>query len=657
MTKDQDPALPGVYSVFDAAPFAVAVLKGEDLTIEFINEHNLLIWGKARSEVQGKPLFEARPDLITSAAPIHKLVYETGQRFTAEEIPIQLLINGALQTRYYNVTIDPFFDDQRRIIGQLAASLNITNQIVSRQKVEESEKLAKAAKKQLELTVENVPAAVYMFDHTGKVQYINKPGLENIKSILGPLYNAEDDLSEILKKTTIEAEYYDEENQKVDLNRLPTVVALKTGKDSELLIKRVNKRTGNSSWFLSRATALLNEEKHVQLVLATSTDLTKQKLAEEEIREREKRFRTLAEALPQMVWIRNVEGQIEFGSKKWYEYSGIDSVSEAWNRMLHTDDMERVMGLWKEHFQNGRAFRFEARLRNKEGEYRWHQGAGEPVKNDAGKITKWVGVLTDIHAQKTFSENLENLVAERTKSLASTNEDLQQFVHITSHDLKEPVRKILTFTNKLTSDLGCTLEPDSAKYLSKIKKSADRIYSMIDGVLHYSSASTMVSETEEVDLVKIINDIKYDLEVLILERSATIDVGKLPVVRGSRLLLHQLFYNLINNALKFAKPSEPSIVTIRSAIANEEDVTRFNLKGAFIKITIQDNGIGFENSFKEKIFTSFTRLHSKDAFEGVGLGLALCRKVVERHGGVLYADGAEDLGACFTILWPADQLL
>jgi light-regulated signal transduction histidine kinase (bacteriophytochrome) len=301
------------------------------------------------------------------------------------------------------------------------------------------------------------------------------------------------------------------------------------------------------------------------------------------------------------------------------------------------------------------------RLKNREGEYRWHKTIAEPVKDSSGKVVKWVGSVTDIHDQKTLSEKLAKLVAERTAELEQanmqlyrSNEDLQQFAHVASHDLKEPVRKIKTFGSRLKEEFETDMPETSRLYLSKIETAADRMYAMIEGVLRYSTLSATELIKEPVYLFQTLKSIETDLEVLIAEKRALIKYNDLPVLEGSPILLYQLFYNLINNSLKFSKANETPIISISTEQPQQADLANSHLDNSkqYVKLTVQDNGIGFEQSEAEKIFGSFTRLNSKDKYEGTGLGLSLCKKIVERHKGSIVARSTENEGASFIILLP-----
>lgn len=495
MVKRAENLVQDLYNVFNEVPFAIAILKGEDLIIEFINDYNLAVWQKTKDEVLNKPLFEVFPGHREFAESIHRDIYRTGKRYTARELPVTLTADGVDSVRWFDTIIDPLKNVQGEIVGQLATTIEVTEKVLARNRVQESEN----------------------------------------------------------------------------------------------------------------------------------------------------RFRTLAEALPQMVWMLDVGGQIEYGSKLWEVYSGINDIAEAWRTMVHPDEWPTIMTSWEEHLNSGTPMRNEVRLKNKEGEYRWHFAVAEPVRDSEGKILKWIGALTDIHSQKLFSEHLERVVEERTRALARSNEDLQQFAHVASHDLKEPVRKIKLFTDLLKTQFKANLPEKAVSYLERIEKSANRMQLMIDGVLRYSYLDALHREMEVVDLNEIILNVCIDLEVSISEKQAFINSDKLPPVAGSSILYYQLWYNLIYNSLKFAHPDRKPEITIRY-IGNEN---------GFVKMDLQDNGIGFSQSSANFIFQTFSRLHSKDNIEGTGLGLALCKKIVERFGGSIYAEGKEGVGATFTLLFPA----
>ncbi|MGZ5254353.1 MAG: sensor histidine kinase, partial [Flavitalea sp.] len=251
---------------------------------------------------------------------------------------------------------------------------------------------------------------------------------------------------------------------------------------------------------------------------------------------------------------------------------------------------------------------------------------------------------------------LETLVKERTLELNRSNEDLQQFAHVASHDLKEPLRKIRTFSNRLEAEFGKMMPEKGRTYIEKIQASSERMSNMIDGILNYSVMNATEQNEERIDLGFILDGIISDLELLILQKEAKITYNNLPRIKGSPTLIYQLFYNLISNSLKFSKAETPSRINISSRQMNEEELKDFSdIKKStdYLCITVEDNGIGFNPEYAEKMFNVFTRLNRRDQYEGTGLGLALCKKIVHRHHGLISAKGEEGKGASFEIVFPS----
>lgn len=290
----------------------------------------------------------------------------------------------------------------------------------------------------------------------------------------------------------------------------------------------------------------------------------------------------------------------------------------------------------------------EYRVRWSDGTIRWIRAAGNPVYNEKGEPVKMVGITIDITGEKLFTEELASQVNKRTQELQRSNDDLLQFAHVTSHDLKEPVRKIKIWTNRLQTELHTELSENGKFYLSRLQHATDRIQLMIDSILTFSSASSSNQVIDKVDLNDVLEQVETDLEIVIQDKKAVIRKEPLPVIEGAGILLYQLFYNLINNALKFTRPEVAPFITISTTTIQQGEENK-------VILTIADNGIGFNNKYKAKIFSAFTRLNSKDVFEGTGLGLALCQKIAERHGGEITSWGEEGKGASFTVTLPVLQ--
>ncbi len=269
---------------------------------------------------------------------------------------------------------------------------------------------------------------------------------------------------------------------------------------------------------------------------ADSPDNANQKMAGENMNESEQQFRSLTMALPQMVWVTDAAGKQEFVTARWKEYTGIEPQDEiTWSRIVHPDDAQAIAKAWNQSLRSGVTYKTEVRLRGKDGSYRWFHVHGEPVRNEKNNIIKWVGAFTDINEQKLAEEllrqseeNLEILVKKRTEELERSNEDLQQFAHVASHDMKEPVRKIKIFSELLSEEVYAQCSDEAKLYLSKIRTASDRMLTMMDGVLRYAGMDGYQQGIEPIDLNKVIRSVEMDLEVVIQKKNALIRCDELP---------------------------------------------------------------------------------------------------------------------------------
>lgn len=265
-------------------------------------------------------------------------------------------------------------------------------------------------------------------------------------------------------------------------------------------------------------------------------------------------------------------------------------------------------------------------------------------------------IVTDLSAQKQTQKQLEaqnKMLADINIALEASNHDLQQFASVASHDLQEPLRKIQIFANLLTTKNEDNLSPDSQKYLTKITDSAGRLKTLIVDVLNYSKLSAHDTVFELCDLNGIIEDILTDFELVIEEKSAVITTAKLPRIIANKGQIRQVFQNILSNALKFSQQGIPPVINITATTVKEKSFDSASDKdGAFLRISIKDNGIGFDEKYLSHIFALFERLHAKDKYEGTGIGLAITKKIIDKHNGIVTAKSILGKGAEFLIVIP-----
>jgi PAS domain S-box-containing protein len=273
-----------------------------------------------------------------------------------------------------------------------------------------------------------------------------------------------------------------------------------------------------------------------------------------------------------------------------------------------------------------------------------------------------MGVIVTDLTEKKRNEQLVILQTEEMRQknleLEHLNKSLEQFASIASHDLQEPLRKIQTFTNLLEQRFAGDLSGGAKDLVDKIKVSSERMSLLIRDVLNFSRTLNSENKFFETDLNLILNNILRDFDLIIFEKSAVIVKNELPVIDAIPLQINQLFYNLISNALKFAKNGTAPVITISSRMLLPEEIEKNNkLKKdlSYTEICFRDNGIGFDQQFAEQVFSIFECLNDRNQYSGTGIGLALCQKIAEHHQGGIYAEAEENNGAAFYILLPLRQ--
>ncbi|MCV2483581.1 PAS domain S-box protein [Flavobacterium sp. SH_e] len=608
-------------------PAPTLVLRGDDLIIEQINTHMLQMIGRGQ-EVIGMRLIDVLPELEGQYVWEQVLkVYNEGIPFDQSEVLVPHNRTGKLKDYYYNLAYRPLIEDGQ-ITGMIQVAVEVTQQVVARQKMEESESRFRAlvnASSDLVYRMDADWMIMQNLEGDGSLSNSGERGVNWLDKFIHPsdLGKAVD----LISKSIIEKSIFEMEH-------------------------RVINPDDSIGWVFSRVVPILDDQEKIIEWFGASSDITSQKELQNVITESEEKFRQLADLVPQIIWTANPDGFVDYYNSRWYEYTGYQEHEfgdSSWISKLHPDDVYLVSKGWHESVHAGSPYQLEFRLRNANtGGYRWFLSKAVPIKDKEGIITKWFGTCTDIHEQKSNTEKLEILVAERTKELQRSNDDLQQFAHVASHDLKEPVRKIKTFVSRLEDHLEGQLDDSASKFIDRIHVAADRMFNMIDGVLAYSKINADSQKATIVDLNETIKNIETDLEIVLQKTGAKIYYQDLPVLEGASVLLYQLFYNLINNSIKFAKEDIASQITITAKEQIEEDKK-------FAIITVEDNGIGFDLDQTGRIFETFTRLNSKDRYEGTGLGLSLCKKIAERHGGSITASGVPNKGAVFIITIPFEQ--
>ncbi len=350
-----------------------------------------------------------------------------------------------------------------------------------------------------------------------------------------------------------------------------------------------------------------------------------------------------------IVAITNSQGIITYvndkfcGISKYPREELIGNTHRIINSGFHPKEF--FVDMW-ETISTGKVWEGEIRNRAKDGTYYWVNTTIVPFLDPNKKPVRYVSVRYDITERISSQERLKI----EARKLALSNKELQDFASVAAHDLQEPLRKIQSFADRLRLKSSSTLDAETVDYLERIQKSSSRMQTLINDLLDYSRVSTKVQPFAPVDLNQILTQVISDLEIRLEKTQGKIECGDLPTLDADPVQMTQLFLNLINNALKFNKPGVPPLVKISSRIMKS---TR---NGSEVcEITIADNGIGFDEKYSDRIFTIFQRLHGRQEYEGTGIGLAICRKIVERHEGKIVAKSVLGEGATFITTLPKHQ--
>lgn len=304
------------------------------------------------------------------------------------------------------------------------------------------------------------------------------------------------------------------------------------------------------------------------------------------------------------------------------------------NSGYHSRDF--FVEMWKA-ISSGKIWEGEIRNRAKNGALYWVYTTIVPFLDDQGEPYQYVSIRYEITQRKEAEEQLR-IYADR---LERSNQELQDFASIAAHDLQEPLRKIQAFGDRLITKYGSNLQPEGHDYLHRMLASAKRMRRLIDDLLTYSRVTTKAKPFERVELDLVLKEVLADLEFRMEQVKGHVESSPLPAIDADSSQMRQMLQNLIANALKFHRPDTPPVVKVEASVYGGKCV-----------ISVTDNGIGFEEKYLDRIFTIFQRLHGKQEYEGTGVGLAVCRRIAERHGGSITAKSALGQGATFLITLP-----
>jgi PAS domain S-box-containing protein len=384
-------------------------------------------------------------------------------------------------------------------------------------------------------------------------------------------------------------------------------------------------------------------------ILALRADAERRR-NQELLQQSEQRYRSLALATSQIVWTTDPQGQVVADMPNWREFTGLtleQIMGEGWLNSVHPEDRQRTVSTWAAAVNSRTPYDTEYRIRRADGEYRDMMVRGVPVLGPDGNPREWVGTCTDIterrQAQQLLQrahDVLEDRVRERTAELAAANQELEAFASSVSHDLRAPLRHIQSFSKLLLEGHSQSLDEEGRHYLARICNGAERLSVLVDDLLKLAQIGRQALQMHLTALREVVESALADLDLT--GRQIEWNISELPVVACDARLMKQVFFNLLSNAVKFTRPREKAVIEVGCTPLDHE-----------VAVFVRDNGVGFDMKHAARLFGAFQRLHHPEQFEGTGIGLATVARIVQKHGGRVWAKAVPDRGATFYFSLPA----
>lgn len=587
------------------------------------------------------------PEIWPMIKPLIDQVLSGGEATWSEDQLIPIYRDGQIQDVYWTFSYSPVDDESGRINGVFVTCMETTQEVLSRRQME-------ANSRQMLDLFGQAPVAIAIFrgpDHVIELaneahlkiwdrtaeQVIGKPVFEAIPEARGQGF--EELLANVL--TTGESFYANELYAQLIRNGKPEMV-----------------------YFNFVYQALRELDGTITGVIVVANEITEQVESRKKVENSELRLSLALDASQIGVWELNITDDTAERSPRHDQIFGYDKALPAWGSRIFRDhiyeaDRPIADACFEEAFESGSLF-MQVRIVRPDQTLAWIEARGKTLYDTFGKPQRLIGVVADITAQKQTAQQLEQLVVERTESLRQVNADLErsnldlmQFASVASHDLKEPLRKVQTFGSQLAGLLADRMSLQESDLFQRMINATVRMQDLVNDVLRLSKLSDQTVEWKWVDLTVIIRQIQVDLELPIQEAQAQLIADPLPTIWAEPAQMHQLFLNLISNALKFQDGDSP-VIQINQLPPTHEWVQAMELPTPDYRvIAVTDNGIGFDPAYKDKIFGMFQRLHGRSRYAGTGIGLTIVKKIVDNHGGQIDVQTEPGRGTTFLVALPA----
>lgn len=382
-----------------------------------------------------------------------------------------------------------------------------------------------------------------------------------------------------------------------------------------------------------------------------SRDVSARKRAEQALRESEEKYRVILQSIVDGYYEVDLAGNLTFFNESLCRILGYPAgelMGMNNRRYMNEETAKKVYRAFNGVYRTGEQLNgFGYEIGRKDGEKRFIESSISLMRDSDGRPTGFRGIIRDI----TERRRIEEALRESASKLERSNRELEDFAYIASHDLQEPLRKIIAFGDRLKIKFAKSLADEGRDYLERMQGAARRMQTLIHDLLTFSRVTTNARPFMAVSLNEVAKNVLSDLEVTTERVKGRVEVGALPEIEADASQMHQLLLNLVANALKFHRREEPPVVSVTGRLIENVD----GFQRPLCEIVVEDNGIGFDEKHLRRIFTVFQRLHGRSEYEGTGIGLAICRKIAERHGGTITARSSPGQGSSFTVTLSARQ--
>ena len=621
-----------VVNLIMSSNFPMAILWGQDLIFIYNDAYRIIAAAKHPNAL-GQSTREVWPEVWNFNKSVFERVMQQGETIDFHDQLFRIDREGYKEDAYFTLSYSPIHTEGKQVGGTLVVLIETTERVILEQQLQKSKETLELQVAEQKRTTEELRESEANLARAQAIVHLANwevhVGTTTVRGSneLYRLFNLKPDRA---------LEAYVEKFHPDDRQRVVESInaAIYEGKPYSTDY-RIVPDPGEIRHVHAEGEVIRDNEGRPRTFFGTVQDITERKQAEEKLRESEQLYHAIGESIDYGIWVCNPDGQNIYASKSFLNLVGITQEqcsNFGWGDVLHPDDAERTIASWKECVRTGSVWDIEHRFRGVDGQ--WHPvlARGVPVRNEQGEIIYWAGINLDISNLKMSEMSLK----ERTQQLEDANKELETFSYSISHDLREPLRAIEGFSRMLLRDLQDKLDDDSRRKFEVIREKTRRMDQLIQDVLTFSCLSGQTVTLNVINFEPQVTEAWKEILDNHPKRNIKLNMSALVPCGADKDMIRQVFVNLLSNAVKFTQTREQALVEVGCEEKANECV-----------FYVKDNGVGFDMNFADKLFMLFQRLHSAEEFAGTGVGLSFVKRIINRHGGKIWAEGKVNEGATF----------